>query len=58
MEKKAKIEFDINEIKILISNNSSDITSLIKKYIKKTNLKHESIDLEYMQMSFWVNEEE
>lgn len=56
--RKQKIEFDINEIKILISNNSSDITSLIKKYIKKTNLKHESIDLEYMQMSFWVNEEE
>lgn len=55
--RKQKIEFDIEEINILISNNTSEITKLIKKYMKKTNLLGENVNLDYMQLKFFFTEE-
>lgn len=55
--RKQKIEFDIEEINILISNNTLEITKLIKKYMKKTNLLNENVNLDYMQLKFFFTEE-
>lgn len=56
--RKQKIEFDIEEINILISNNTSEITKLIKKYMKKTKLQNEIADLDYRQLKIPLDEEE
>lgn len=55
--RKQKIEFDIEEVNILISNNTLEITKLIKKYMKKTNLLNENVNLDYMQLKFFFTEE-
>jgi hypothetical protein len=55
--RKQKIEFDIEEINILISNNTSEITKLIKKYMRKTDLLSENVNLDYMQLRFFFTEE-
>ena len=56
--RKQKIEFDIKEISVLISNNTSEITKLIKKYVKKTKLLNENINLDYMQLNLFSTEED
>lgn len=56
--RKQKIEFDIEEINILISNNTLEITKLIKKYMKKIKLLNENVNLDYTQLKLFSAEEE
>jgi|GEM_PF-3605116 len=56
--RKQKIEFDINEINILISNSTTEITKLIKTYMKKTKVSNVNEELEYMQLRLALSREE
>ena len=51
--RKQKIEFDIKEINTLISNNTAEITELIKNYVKKRKLLDEKLDLDYIQLKLF-----
>lgn len=56
--RKQKIEFDINDINIMISNNTEEITRLIKKYMKKTKVIGKDVDFEYTQLKLVLTEED
>ena len=56
--RKQKIEFDISDINILISNNTEEITKLIKKIMKKTKLTSPNVDFDYTQLKLVLNKEE
>ena len=55
--RKQKLEFGIEEINILISDNTLEITKLIKKYMRKTKLLNENVNLDYIQLNFLFTEE-
>lgn len=56
--RKQKIEFDISDINILISNNTEEITKLIKKYMKKTKVISTDVDFDYTQLKLVLVEED
>lgn len=56
--RKQKIEFNINEIGVLISNSTTEITKLIKTYMKKTKVSNVNDDLEYTQLRLGLSRED